>query len=666
MKKAVLLSLTAAVMLQAADATLDPITIDETKISDVDTEKIKSGDVAEALAEAVPGITLIRRSGIANDIILRGQKRDNINVLVDATKTCGACPNRMDPPTSHIMTTVINDITVLEGPYDVENFGTLSGEVAVTTKDPTKAFGGDINLNYGSWQHEQAGATVTGGTDKVQFLITGTFEQSHQYKDGDGNTLAQQLYNDSIGKTSAVYRYQSRYSDMKAYEKKAMMAKANVNITDDQQLKLSYILNRSDNVLYANTGMDAIYDNSDIYNAEYLLKNLSAYSKALSLQAYYSTVDHPMSTQYRDIGASTYKTNHLKTHMKGAKIKNTIPLGTADLTLGLDASERQWNGSYSATNVATGMTTYLYPSINHAKTKNSALFGEAVQTLGKAEVKVGARYDHTTVQSNVANTPTNTYNALGAYLFTSYATSATTRVFGGFGTSTRVPDGRELYFVKSTPVGALTIGNPNLKQTRNYEADLGVEQQNGIGTYKAKVFYSKLKNYIYYAQIGAGTFQNIDAHIYGAEFTGKYYPTDTFLLEAGAACQRGIKDTQPTGQTNTNLADIPPLRGNVATNYYYTGDNYVRAEMQASARWDNIDSENGEQVLPAYAVFNLKAVHTFIRTMELTVGVNNVANTTYAVSNTYKDLSLVSPTGDDVMLLNEPGRYFYANLNYKF
>jgi len=44
-----------------------------------------------------------------------------------------------------------------------------------------------------------------------------------------------------------------------------------------------------------------------------------------------------------------------------------------------------------------------------------------------------------------------------------------------------------------------------------------------------------------------------------------------------------------------------------------------------------------------------------------------VFDKTYAVSNTYKDLILLPTIGNnEVMLLNEPGRYVYANLKVTF
>ena len=87
--------------------------------------------------------------------------------------------------------------------------------------------------------------------------------------------------------------------------------------------------------------------------------------------------------------------------------------------------------------------------------------------------------------------------------------------------------------------------------------------------------------------------------------------------------------------------------------------------MVARQGWNNIDSANGEQTLSGWAVFNAKANHKFTKNIDLTVGVDNIFDKTYAMTNTYSDLSLAAD-GSAKMLINEPGRYAYANLRYKF
>ena len=62
---------------------------------------------------------------------------------------------------------------------------------------------------------------------------------------------------------------------------------------------------------------------------------------------------------------------------------------------------------------------------------------------------------------------------------------------------------------------------------------------------------------------------------------------------------------------------------------------------------------------------NLKIDHQLPYGFGITAGVNNVLDKTYAVSNTYKDLTLLLD-GSDIMLMNEPGRYYYVNASYKF
>jgi len=203
----------------------------------------------------------------------------------------------MDPPISHIVTSNIDYITVDEGPYDVENFGTLSGVVKVFTKSPESGFSGELNLNVGSFGYKKGSLTLQGGNDKIRGLITISKEESEQYKDGDGDRFQEQLIKSGA---PSMNLYQDRYKDMDAYEKTSILGKLYFKISENQELKLSYTANRSDDVLYPNSPMDALKDDSDLYNLEYTIKNLGSFSDKLSFLYYYSEVDHPMSTLYRN------------------------------------------------------------------------------------------------------------------------------------------------------------------------------------------------------------------------------------------------------------------------------------------------------------------------------------------------------------------------------
>ena len=666
--KSLVLSLALSPLLMAETIELEEVQVEAkintVKINDISGEELKSADLAESLTQTVPSISLVRRSGIANDIILRGQKKDNINILADGTKTYGACPNRMDPATSHILTNNIESVEVTEGPYDVENFGTLSGLVDIKTKKPTKEVSGEVNLNAGSFNQKKVSATVSGGIDKVRVLLSASKETSGQYKDGDGNTLSEQMDNyiadnqagltgmDLMKFTGSALKPQ--HKDMDAYDKKTFMGKLFFNPTDNQELRLSYTANRSDNILYPSSGMDALYDDSDIYSLEYSISNMGSFSKKLDFQAYHSEVDHPMVNRYRKSSMMMDMVSALTTSVDGVKLKNLMSVGEADLTVGIDASKRNWNGEY----IING-TLSAVKSIDDVDTENIAAFVKLENSLGAIDLDMGLRYDDTSIE-HAGNLQDNSYESVNGYAFATYNAENKTQYFVGAGKSSRVPDARELYFKHSS--GMLT-GTPTLDQTENYEIDLGAKKQYENAYAKVKVFHSWLKDFIAYNATNKD-FENVDAAIYGIELSTFYAASDVLSFDAGVAYQRGKKDHALDGQTDTNLAEIPPLKLNAAVNYD-TDMTSTKVELIAADKWDNFDVDNGEQEISGYAIVNLKWNRDLTNGVDITLGMDNVFDHTFAVSNTYQDLTLLSGNSD-VMLMNEPGRYIYANLRYRF
>ncbi len=694
MKRAIYLSLACTLLLQAEQVELGTIDveakIDTEIIKDVHGEDIKSADLAEALFKQSPSISLSRRSGISNDIFVRGQRRDNINITMDGAKVCGACPNRMDPPISHIATNNVEYIEINEGPYSVEDFGALSADIKIHTIQPKNEFEGEANLGFGSWGYKKGSFSASGAiTENVKFLISASAETGEQYEDGDGNNFSGQIQREiDNGKALPAFQYQDKYKDMDAFTKKTVMTKLFWNITDNQELRLSYTGNRSDNVLYPSSKMDAISDDSDIFNIEYIAKDLGKYSKELTVQVYQSEVDHPMSTMYRKKaamdsnpmmpGVQTAEMTHaLTTKMQGAKIKNSFDLDNHTITAGIDYSLRNWDGGYIKN--GTPLPEKFYHSIWDVDTENIAFFLKDKISMDKLILDMGLRYDDTTITSQNPNQPDNDYNELNGYIYGTYHMDSNTKFFAGAGKSSRVPDAKELYWMSmpiKKPDGTMfakPIGTPDLDATINYELDAGVEMNYDNLTIKAKAFYSMLQDYIAYNDNFAknptiGQYENIDATIYGFELSGSYIATDSLYFDYGMAYQRGEKDHPQIGQTGTDMPEIPPFKINLAGNYDWDDSLTFRAELYGADDWTNFDAENGEQELDAYAVLNLRATKSFNDNIELIVGVDNVFDNTYAVSNTYKDLILmpVPNPNDTVMLMNEPGRYVYTNLKIKF
>jgi len=410
----------------------------------------------------------------------------------------------------------------------------------------------------------------------------------------------------------------------------------------------------------------------------------------LNIQLYQSVVEHPMSTLYRKMGVPNYMTHALTSEIEGAKIKNSFDWDNHTFTGGIDYSLRNWNGGYYKNDIP--LPEKFFHSIWDVDTRNIAVFLKDTVKMDKIIVDLGLRYDDTSVTSADPKQQDNDYNELNGYLFATYNMDENTKIFAGGGKSSRVPDAKELYWVgapKKTPDGRMVppsqIGTPDLEATINYEFDIGIEKQYEDASFKLKVFYSDLDNFIAYNSYNtklvetmpAGmkpvsiiyhAYENVDAKVYGFEFSGTYIATESLYFDYGMAYQRGKKDKPLTGQIGTDMPEIPPFKYNLALNYDWDDTFNMRVEVVGSAAWTDIDWENGEQPLDAYAVLNLKASKIFAEHFEVTVGIDNLFDETYAVSNTYKDLILL-PTAtpnSNIMLMNEPGRYVYTNLRYTF
>jgi iron complex outermembrane receptor protein len=142
--------------------------------------------------------------------------------------------------------------------------------------------------------------------------------------------------------------------------------------------------------------------------------------------------------------------------------------------------------------------------------------------------------------------------------------------------------------------------------------------------------------------------------------------TDALSFEYGLSYQKGKKDDPLPGQTDTDLADIVPVRANLITNYDFDAKTAISFEVIAQGEWKNFDGDNGEQRLPGFATANLKIKKELTNKLNITLGVDNIFDKAYTPSNTYNDLTLVMAGGTQKVKLNDPGRYAYLNVSYKF
>lgn len=664
MNKFSLLSLAAVVALASEPVAIQKITV-EASSKKADSKNVEAdemvkfsrqSDLAEMLSQTLPEITHVRNSAIGNDIILRGFRKDNLVITIDNAKVCGACPNTMDPPSMHISSAQIASVEVQEGPFDVTQFGSLGGKINVITKDPQKGIHGEVSTTLGSFDYRKLSTTLEGGNDKVQALVGFSRETSGQYKDGDGNTLVEQT---NLLTTNAMQKYKTSSQDANAYERNNYWTKIVGNISDNQKLTMSYFGDRADDILYPRYRMDAQVDDTDMFNLKYQLSNLSDFSDELKVEAYHSKVTHVMGTDFR-AGATTVNNTMVApvdATIQGASVENSLTIADTKVSIGLDGSVRNWNGTSGPKINPT--TKILLPDVD---TKNIALYAKVLKKVGNYDLSGGIRYDDTSINANQILIPTaidKDYNNLSANLLAKYNYTLTTNVFIGIGQSVRVPDAKELYW--PTAAGA----HDNLNETKNREIDMGAEHTFGNVRIKGTAFYSDLKDYIYAYKSGANTtWKNIDATIVGFDLQNDIALNNEWRIDTGIAYQKGTKkDPSQLAQTDKDLAEIPPMKGRAAL-VFDNNVHYAMAEL-IGATSQIIDENNGEKDIGGYSILNLKYGAELGHGFSLMTGINNFFNRTYAVSNSYVGNEFLTDGGIP-LVLNEPGRNFYATLSYKF
>ena len=116
-----------------------------------------------------------------------------------------------------------------------------------------------------------------------------------------------------------------------------------------------------------------------------------------------------------------------------------------------------------------------------------------------------------------------------------------------------------------------------------------------------------------------------------------------------------------------DLAEIPPLKANLALNYEHAKSKYT-AEIVAVDSWDSFDDSAKEQELAGYALVNLKYTNQLHKNFAITLGMDNLFDKVYNSTNTYQDVTYMDAAiaGSERVLLNDPGRYGYVNLKYSF
>jgi len=630
-------------------------------------QRKSSVDLAQALDNQV-GIFNYSKGPIANDIVLDGLNRDNINVLIDGARLYEACPARMDVPAFHIPLNFLQGIKIVYGPYDVTHQGSMGGLVDVKTIYPKLGFHSNLSFNANSYGFVNPNVEASYNNGKFYFVAGYSFKTAEPYKDAHGVKITDYIPNEYKSKPTHDFNINS------------YMTKFGFTPTTNTDIGLEYIKQSANNVLYPFLGMDAIYDRSNIVNFHIDKENISKDIKSINFKTYYTDVYHLMTNQYRITNPTNYMATYARTKTYGSSISTDV----FDTTFGLDFYRRDW---YAVNQTPMRMTPpYIIPDV--FITNIGAFAKKDFNAFKSLKINIGLRIDHTKSSPDgslvkkdlsfqrMGPSYTSLYGAspqdkedtyLSGYIKLNKAINQNNNFYVGFGHTVRVPDPEERYiYLINMSNNSYWIGNPNLKPAQNNEFDVGLSSDYNRFSMNLDLYYRYIYDYITITQFSnpkgkINEYWNTNAYMNGANLSAKYFITDTLSVSSETSYVRGYQITnQAKHITSPNLPDIPPLREVLALKY----DNktyFGKIETILASTQDKVNTDLNEKKVPGYGLVNVSGGINLKNGISVVLGVDNLLNQEYYMYNDYYS----NPFNTGVNL-PEPGRTFYINAQYSF
>lgn len=666
---AVLLAMTSATY-AAETASLDEVVVTAPQSTQPLTVKtdpkkprqpVPAHDGADYL-KTIPGFSVIRKGGTDGDPVLRGMAGSRLNILLDGEQILGGCGGRMDPPTAYVFPSSYDSITVLKGPQTViHGAGNSAGTVLFERSVKREAAGlsGSGSLMVGSFgrNDETLDAKVASGSAYLRAGMTRS--QADDYKDGNG---------------VAVHSAYNRWS-----------ANAAMGWTPDDATRLELTVAKSDGkAAYADRGVDGSKFARDNIGLKFDKQHMGGVLDGIEAQVYYNYIDHVMDSYSLRAGgnpASMMAAMNPDRKTTGGRLNGTLQLTDAtQLKLGVDTQNNIHTGRTGAAPGYMGDYT-LKARVKDAEFKNVGLFGELHQDVSDASrIIVGLRADNwqatdarsmvmrsmmTSVMNPTANKTRKETLTSGFARYELDASEGYT-AYVGLGQTSRAPDYWELFSSESMT----TASAFNTKPEKTTQLDVGMNHRGGALSASVSAFYSKIADFnLIQSNVAKGmdsvkVTRNVDASTYGAEAGVVYQLAEYIKVDGSLAYVHGNNDTDGTA-----LGQMSPLEARIGANYdnkVWSLGGLVRGVAAQDRVAVNQGNIAGQDIAASkgFAVLSLNGGWRVNKTAQLTAGVDNLLNKTYAehISRAGTMVSGFTQT----TRVNEVGRNLWVKVNADF
>ncbi len=634
---------------------------------------------AASYLRTVPGVTAGRFGGHGLEPVIRGQSRNQLNVVADDAYSFGGCPNRMDPPTAYANLADYERVTIVRGYGSVLNGPGATGGSIILERD--KPLLGDAFGVQGRWQGgvESNGtvgytnANVTGGDSKAYARAHASIRDGHNYEDGDGREV-RSAFRDYSGGLQFGY---TPDANAHAY--------------------LSYMENRIEDALFAGAGMDSPLSVGETFRAGYENQWQDGWLRKLDVSGYASLVEHEMDNFSLRAATGMRSKVDSTSDTFGVRVKSDLHLAGEQLSTALDVrrNNRDANRYQGASpSTVTNLQSVMWPDVTLDEV---GLGVEQTRSLTPQDrLILGGRYDLVmvdygrpddvaSVSSRSANdlyrqfygetADTQVEHNLGALARLEHDLAAGLTAYTGISRAVRTADATERGMASFMGAGGSQswVGNPDIAPEKHHQLDVGLQATADDWSLGGNLYVNRVDDFILRdrarGQAGilvtapnATIYRNVDALLSGLELQGDWQVMPTVRLAADATYTYGtdLDSEQP-------LAQIPPLQGSLSALWQALDVLELGSRMRWAVTQTRVDtnSATGTALDPGktsgYAVFDVHATVLQLEPLQLTLGINNLLDKTYA--NHLSRSNLSDPT---MVQVNEAGRSFYLQASLPF
>jgi len=631
-------------------------------------QPVPASDAADYL-KTIPGFSAIRSGGSNGDPVLRGLFGSRLMLLADGGQMIGACPGRMDAPSSYISPETYDVLTVTKGPQTVIWGPGASAGVVRFDREPERfgELGARLHASVLVGSNGRFDRVIDGavGDQQGYLRVIGNRSRSDDYENGDGRTIPS--------------RWDKWNGDVA------------LGWTPDADTLIELTAGRGDGeARYGGRGMDGSQFARESLGLRIERSNLGGVLDKVEAKVYYNYADHIMDNFRLRVPDPTSMMSgpmaaQVDRRTLGARLAATWTWEEVELITGIDA-QRSEHRQRSSTGGMMGMP-YIdadrYSWDKDAVMHSYGAFAEATWSLAERDrLILGARLDRASAKDfrpsfssmmgmgmpvpnpTAGKTRAETLPS-GFVRYEHDLDGPPTTVYAGIGHVQRFPDYWELFSAGLNGPAGSDNAFDGIRPEKTTQLDIGIQYQGEALQAWASAYAGQIRDYILFDYRGMGTrADNVDARIMGGELGMGYAFTDNWKADASLAYAWGKNSSD--GEA---LPQMPPLEARL-------GLSYQRDDWSVGALWRLVDEQSriaegrgnvvGQDLddSAGFGVFSLNSAYQVTRQVKLSAGVDNLFDKHYS-----EHLNLAGDAGFGFPAdtrIDEPGRTYWARVDMSF